>query len=328
MEDRTAISVVIPVFNEAENILPLYERLVPVLEGMGLAFEILFVDDGSSDGSSAKMDELCADSRVKTIHFWRNFGQSAALMAGFDHASGGIIISMDGDLQNDPADIPRIVEKINEGFTVVSGWRKDRKDKAVTRKLPSKIANGLISWLSGVHLHDYGCTLKGYRREFIKNIGIYGEMHRFLPIYAKWRGANITELAVAHHPRRHGESKYGLERTFKVILDLFLVKFYDSFAQKPMYAFGFISIASVLLSFLSFFLMIYFKYWGGKSFIETPLPLLAVQFFLIGVICFLMGITTDLVMRTYYESQNQRPYLINYTKNLDTHGLELSVKGE
>ncbi len=315
--ERPDLSVVIPVFNESESLPELHGRLMGVLGDLGRPFEVLYVDDGSTDGSDKVVDGFCHDTRVKAVHFRRNFGQSAALMAGFDFAQGDVIVSMDGDLQNDPADIPRILDKLAEGYTVVSGWRKDRQDPSLTRKFPSQVANRLISAIGGVRLHDFGCTLKGYRREFISKVGIYGEMHRFLPIYAKWQGAKIAELPVAHHPRTRGKSKYGLERSFKVLFDLLLVKFYDSFGQKPMYAFGGVGLVSVFVSILCFLAMLYFKFWGGKSFIQTPLPLLAVQFFLIGVICFLLGITTDMVMRTYFESQGQRPYLVDRTRNLD-----------
>ncbi len=316
MSEPLELSVVVPVFNEAGNIGKLHEELSRELDALGRSYEIILVDDGSTDGSELLLDSLCVDPRVKVIHFRRNFGQSAAMMAGFDHASGEVVVSLDADLQNDPADIRLILEKLEEGYTVVSGWRKDRKDKALTRKVPSFFANRLISAISGVSLNDYGCTLKGYRRPFIRNLGIYGEMHRFLPIYAKWQGAKIAEIPVSHRPRGSGQSKYGLERTLKVLLDLLLIKFYDGYAQKPMYAFGSVGFASMLLSFLCFFAMLYFKFWGGKTFIQTPLPLLAVQFFLIGIICFLLGITTDLVMRTYFESQNRRPYIVSYTKNM------------
>ena len=311
------LSVVVPVFNEADNIDGLYGQIKPVLESLGKTSEIIFINDGSTDGSGPRLDALCADPCVKVIHFRRNFGQSAAMMAGFDHAKGEVVISLDADLQNDPADIPLILEKLDQGYTVVSGWRKDRKDRTLTRKVPSFVANRLISALSGVPLHDYGCTLKGYRRQFIENLGIYGEMHRFLPVYAKWQGAKIAEIPVSHRPRVAGKSKYGLERTFKVLLDLLLIKFYDGYAQKPMYAFGFVGFSSFLVSLACFCAMIYFKFWGGKSFIQTPLPLLAVQFFLIGIICFLLGITTDLVMRTYFESQNRRPYMVSHTRNME-----------
>lgn len=320
MPAEPAVSVVIPVYNEKESLPLLYRELMDALEPLSRPFEIIFVNDGSRDGSEEVLDGLAEDSRVKVIHFRRNYGQSAALMAGFDHASGEVVVSMDADLQNDPADIPAMLEKVNEGVTVVSGWRKNRQDRAVTRKLPSFFANRLISAISGVKLHDYGCTLKAYRRELIQDLGIYGEMHRFLPIYAKWKGARIEEMPVNHRARAHGQSKYGLERTFKVLLDLLLIKFYDSFSAKPMYAFGAIGFLSVFTSIFFFLLMIYFKYWGGKSFIETPLPLLAVQFFLIGVMCFLLGITADMVMRTYFESQRLRPYLISRGVNIQTNG--------
>lgn len=317
MAQNPDLSVVVPVFNEAGNIENLYQQIKGALERLPKTHEIILINDGSTDGSDVLLDALCEDPCVKVIHFRRNFGQSAAMMAGFDHAKGEVVISLDADLQNDPADIPLILNKLDEGYTVVSGWRKDRKDKAITRRIPSFFANRLISALSGVPLHDYGCTLKGYRKRFIENLGIYGEMHRFLPVYAKWQGAKIAEIPVSHRHRVAGKSKYGLERTFKVLLDLLLIKFYDGYAQKPMYAFGFVGFASFLVSLVCFFAMVYFKFWGGKSFIQTPLPLLTVQFFLIGIICFLLGITTDLVMRTYFESQNRRPYMVSHTKNME-----------
>ena len=234
------VSVMIPVFNEVEAIGPLYESTRKVLAGLGRPWEMIFINDGSTDGSDRKLDEIAAaDPNVRVLHFRRNFGQTAAMMAGFDHARGVVIIPLDGDNQNDPADIPAMLDKINEGFDVVSGWRKDRQDNALQRNLPSIMANRLISGVSGVSLHDFGCSLKAYRADVIRGVRLYGEMHRFLPIYAKWHGARITEIPVNHHPRKTGSSKYGLERVMKVIFDLLTVKFMDKFMLKPMYLFGF-----------------------------------------------------------------------------------------
>ena len=239
------------------------------------------------------------------------------MMAGIDAASGDILIPMDGDLQNDPSDIPRLLAKLDEGYDVVSGWRNDRKDASIKRKLPSKIANWLISKISGVHLHDYGCTLKAYKRDVIKDVKLYGEMHRFIPIYACWLGGKVAEIPVTHHPRIHGQSKYGLERIIKVILDLILVKFMAKYSQKPMYVFGGFGLFSVLLSFLCFALMLCYKFFGNKSFVETPLPMLAVLFFLMGFVCILMGFIAEMLMRTYFESQGKATYLIDYTRNFE-----------
>jgi glycosyltransferase involved in cell wall biosynthesis len=239
------------------------------------------------------------------------------MMAGFDYASGDIIISMDGDMQNDPDDIPRLVNKIMEGYDVCSGWRKERKDQFFRRRIPSTIANKLISWISGVKLHDYGCTLKAYKKEIIKGIKLYGEMHRFIPIYASWQGAKIAEIPVNHFHRMHGKSKYGMERTFKVILDLMVLMFFSTLSNKPIYIFGGFGIISILSAFLSFFVMIYYKFWGGKSFIETPLPQLVVLFFLVGFISILMGFIAEILMRTYYESQGKPVYSIRKTENME-----------
>src|SRR5450631_3771345 len=246
------LSITIPIFNEERNIEPLYRRLVEELEPLAKPFEIIMVNDGSSDGSERALDELAGkDPRVKVVHFRRNFGQTAAMMAGIHYASGEIIVPMDGDLQNDPADIAKLLAKLDEGYDVVSGWRKDRKDHSLRRNLPSRIANLLISRISGVHLHDYGCTLKAYKKDVVKGIKLYGEMHRFIPIYASWHGAKVTEIPVDHHPRKFGQSKYGLERVLKVVLDLAVVKFLDRYAQKPMYVFGGIGMISFLLSALA-----------------------------------------------------------------------------
>ena len=233
------LSIIIPIFNEEDNIEPLYEKLKNVLEKLNYNFEVLFINDGSIDKSAEKIRVIIErDKRVKLVNFRRNFGQTAAMMAGIDFSAGDVIIPMDGDLQNDPEDIPKLLERLGEGYDVCSGWRKDRKDNFLIRTVPSRIANFLISKVSGVHLHDYGCSLKAYKKEVIKDVRLYGEMHRFIPVYAHLHGAKVTEVPVKHHPRIHGKSKYGLIRTFKVILDLMLIKFLSNYSYAPIYFFG------------------------------------------------------------------------------------------
>jgi glycosyltransferase involved in cell wall biosynthesis len=318
------ISVVIPVYNEADNVEPLCEELHRVLEQSGLEFEVLFCDDGSTDGTPSRVRALLERyPRVRLASLRRHMGQTAALSAGFDLARGDVIVTMDGDLQNDPADIPRLLATLKEGYDVVSGWRHDRKDPWLRRRLPSQLANRLISWLSGVPLHDYGCTLKAYRAEILRGIRLYGEMHRFIPIYAAWQGARLTELVVQHRSRRRGQSKYGMGRTFRVVLDLALLKFLDRYAQRPMHLFGGFGWWSFAAGILSFGAAVYFKMaklgWlqrlgitpeHGKDFVETPLPLLVVLFFLAGILSILMGLLAEMVMRTYYESQGKSAYLL------------------
>ncbi len=312
------LSVIIPVYNEAENLPALYARLTPVLAAIDLPWELIFINDGSVDGSRQILDQLAdQNARVKVIHFKRNFGQTAAMMAGIDFARGDVLVSMDGDLQNDPADIPRCLAALAEGYDVCSGWRKERQDSALKRTIPSRIANFLISRLSGVRLHDYGCTLKAYRKEVIKGVKLYGEMHRFIPIYASWQGARVTEIPVTHHPRLHGTSKYGLERTVKVLLDLIVVKFLAQYAQKPIYVFGCVGLANILIAVLAAGASLYYKFFGDKSFISTPLPLLFVLTSITGVMCILMGLLAEIVIRTYYESQNKPVYLIAEQRNLE-----------
>jgi glycosyltransferase involved in cell wall biosynthesis len=311
------ISITIPVYNEAENLPLLYERLRAILDQVASSWEIVLVNDGSSDHSGEILDNLAAnDGRVKVIHFRKNFGQTAAMMAGVDHARGEVIIPMDADLQNDPQDIPRLLQKLDEGYDVVSGWRKDRKDQAMKRNFLSRVANRLISMISGVHLHDYGCSLKAYRRSVIKDVKLYGEMHRFIPIYASWFGARITEIPVAHYPRKFGRSKYGVDRVLKVLLDLIVVNFLARYGQKPMYVFGTVGVASLVLSFLSGIWAVYLKIFEGKDFITTPVPLLVVMTFLTGAMCILMGLLAELIMRTYFESQGKSTYLVGETRNL------------
>jgi glycosyltransferase involved in cell wall biosynthesis len=305
------VSITIPIYNEADNIELLYERTKDALESIGHAWELILVNDGSRDQSAARLDEIAArDDRVRIIHLSRNFGQTAALMAGLDHAIGDIIIPMDGDLQNDPADISRLLGKLEEGFDVVSGWRKDRKDAAIKRNLPSRIANNLISVVSGVHLHDYGCSLKAYRRSVLEGVRLYGEMHRFVPIYAAWNGARVSEIEVTHHPRIHGESKYGLERVVKVVLDLFVVKFLFKYANKPIYVFGGFGLCSMGVAAAVMLWALWLKLFEEVSFIQTPLPTLAVMLFAIGVLSFLMGLLAEMLNRTYHESQAKPVYRI------------------
>lgn len=313
-----SLSVIIPIYNELDNLDTLLDQLLNCLENLDHSFDILFVNDGSTDGSTEKLNDLSTqDDRIKVIHFARNFGQTAAMMAGIDAATGDILIPMDGDLQNDPDDIPHLLAELDKGNDVVSGWRKDRKDASLRRNFPSRVANWLISWISGVHLHDYGCTLKVYRRKVLKGVRLYGEMHRFIPIYSYWQGGKITEIPVAHRARVAGKSNYGLERTIKVLLDLLVVKFLQKYGQKPIYVFGTFGIFSMGLSFLPFLLMIYYKFFENKSFIETPLPLLVILLFMIGTQSILIGLVAEIVMRTYYESQGKTTYVIDSTINIE-----------
>lgn len=312
------ISLSVPVYNEREALLPLFENVQRVMRAhYGNDWEIIFVNDGSHDGSEKLLDDLASKNpEVKVVHFRRNFGQTAAMMAGFDFAQGETIIPLDGDGQNDPEDIPRIVAKLDEGYEVCSGWRKDRQDNALQRNIPSIIANKLISLVSGVELHDFGCSLKAYRAEVIKGVRLYGEMHRFLPIYAKWHGARITELPVNHHARKTGHSKYGLERVLKVVMDLLTVRFMDRYMLKPMYLFGFWGFLFLCGS-VGFTAWALYMRTRGYYFTATPLPMMAVFSFMTGVICFLMGLLAEMVTRTFHESQNKAIYMVRDTRNLD-----------
>ena len=301
------LSILIPVYNEEGNLSLLYEKLAIALKKAGKPYEMIFVDDGSSDGSLEILQDLRArNPNIKVISFSRNFGQTAALSAGIDFSKGDIIVPIDGDLQNDPEDILALLRKIGEGYDVVSGWRKDRKDPFLTRRLPSMVANKIISWIGGVSLHDYGCTLKAYRRDILKNIRLYGEMHRFIPIYAQWIGGRVTEIPVRHAHRGAGSSKYGMSRVFKVILDLMVVKFLLSYSQKPIYVFGGIGLLMILAAFLSGGYAIYLKLFKEVSFILTPLPLLCVLLLVLGSLSILMGFLAEILTRTYYESQGKQ----------------------
>lgn len=305
------LSIVIPLFNEEENVDALLDELFVELKRLPKTFEVICVDDGSRDRTFAHLKAYAeSESRLRVIRFRLNFGQTAAMSAGIEAARGDVIIPMDGDLQNDPADIGKLLAQLNAGYDVVSGWRKNRKDKEFGRKLPSRLANRLISAISGVRLHDYGCSLKAYRRDVLQDVKLYGEMHRFIPIYASWQGAKVTELVVNHRERRAGASKYGLGRTLKVLLDLMVVKFLASYSTKPIYVFGGFGLLSFLGALVAVAGALYFKVAGLKDFVQTPLPLVAVMFTLVGSLSLLMGLLAELVIRTYYESQGKRPYLV------------------
>jgi glycosyltransferase involved in cell wall biosynthesis len=309
--EQIALSVIIPLYQEEANVEPLLDELFGVLRALGKSHEVVCVDDGSRDGTFAALRRVAArEPALRVIRFRRNFGQTAAVSAGMDAARGAVIVPMDGDLQNDPRDIPRLLTALEGGCDVVSGWRRHRKDKEFGRKLPSRLANRLISAASGVRLHDYGCTLKAYRREVLEGVRLYGEMHRFIPIYASWQGARVTELEVNHRPRTAGESKYGFNRTFKVLLDLAVVKFLANYLTRPIYVFGGAAFAAFGAGLLAFAAALFFKLTGRKDFVETPLPLLAVACVLIGTVCLLMGLLAELVVRTYFESQGKKPYLV------------------
>ena len=313
-----ALTVVLPIYEEEESLPSLFERLFAVLRPLGKTFEIIAVNDGSTDRSIDVLRTLAAaNPELRVIDFRRNYGQTAALMAGFDFARGDVIVTLDADLQNDPADIPNLLAKLDEGYDVVSGWRKNRQDAALRRNLPSRIANGLISRLSGVNLHDYGCTLKAYRREALAGVRLYGEMHRFIPVYASWMGAKVVEIPVGHAARQFGYSKYGLNRIFKVLLDLTVLKFFESYLVKPIYVFGGFGMAALALSFVVLGWALGLKFFAGTSLILTPLPLLAAMLFLIGCMSVLMGLLAEILMRTYFESQSVRPYLVRRTFNVE-----------
>ncbi len=306
------LSIVVPVYNEEKNLPELFDQVLEALKDADFDWDITFVDDGSKDGSVRVMKELQSShsNRVRNVVFRRNYGQTAAITAGIDQSDGDIVVLMDADLQNDPADIPLLLAELEKGYDVVSGWRKDRQDNKLTRTLPSRFANQLISSTTGVHLHDYGCTLKAYRRDVLDNINLYGEMHRFIPVYADDAGAKISEVVVRHHPRKHGKANYGLERTFKVVLDLITVKFLMVFSKKPIYLFGGVGFGMMVIG-LALFI------WLGIRRIVTQIGVLTspwfqigVMMFLLGFIAILMGLIAELLMRTYFESQKKKTYTI------------------
>lgn len=313
------LSLIVPVFNEEQNLPLLFEAITRTLDTLPHTWEVIFVDDGSWDGSLQVLRRLAHEDplHVKVVVLRRNYGQTAAIVAGLDHIEGEIVILLDADLQNDPADIPLLLEKLYEGYDLVSGWRKDRKDTFFTRTLPSQIANALISYVTGVRLHDYGCTLKAYRREVLSGFRLYGEMHRFIPVFASSVGARITEIPVNHHARKFGKAKYGLERTVKVILDLFTVKFLVSYSNKPIYLFGG---TGMLLMLGSAVIMIYLfvrRWLQSIAVLGSPLFQLAVMFLIMGFQSFLMGLIAELQVRTYHESQRKPTYTLREVIGLD-----------
>lgn len=317
------VSVVVPIYNEEESVDLLAERLHDTMIGLGLAYEILLVDDGSHDGT---WDKLCGLAEqypsIKLIRFRRNFGQTAALSAGFDAAEGKAVVTLDADLQNDPCDIPHMLERFHDGFDVVSGWRKDRKDKFLSRRLPSTMANMMISKITGVHLHDYGCTLKVYRNEVIKNVHLYGEMHRFIPALASWVGGAVDEVEVSHHARQFGQSKYGMSRTFRVVLDLMTVKFLLRYSTGPIQLYGKLAamflVPGLLILLFVMFANLSFHLWGtqvGADLIKRPIwimfPFLMI---FLGMQLLSIGLLAEVQVRTYHESQNKPIYVIRETR--------------
>jgi glycosyltransferase involved in cell wall biosynthesis len=306
------LSLVIPVYNEEQNLPLLMESICQVLNPLGREWEVILVDDGSRDNSMNLLREYAArdEQHVRVISFRRNFGQTAAIAAGLDHSTGDTIVLLDADMQNDPADIPMLLARLDEGYDLVSGWRKDRKDNAITRTLPSRMANGLISWVTGVHLHDYGCTLKAYRRDALEGFRLYGEMHRFIPVFAYSVGARITEMPVQHHARKFGKANYGLERTIKILLDLFTVKFLLSYSNKPIYLFGGVGITLIAGSALLLLYLFIRRTLDAVPVLGSPLFQLAIMFAIMGSQSFLMGLIAEMVVRTYHESQQKPTYTV------------------
>src|ERR1700754_343654 len=311
VDDSPDISVFLPVFNEEPNLRPLHVKLDEALKSLNRSAEIVYVDDGSTDGSLDILREIAlSDPRVRVVALRRNYGQTAAMGAGIDAARGKVLIPMDADLQNDPADIKRLLDKLDEGYDVVSGWRKNRKDKMVSRKIPSMLANRLISWIGGVPLHDYGCSLKAYRHESLQDVRLYGEMHRFIPIYASWAGARVTEIPVEHHARTMGKSKYGISRTLKVVFDLMTIKFMASYQTKPIYVFGSFGMLAFAISLLGGLYAVFLKLFHKADFVQTPLPVLTIVMFAVGIQFLLMGLLAEMLVRTYHESQSKPIYAV------------------
>jgi glycosyltransferase involved in cell wall biosynthesis len=312
------LSLVIPIFNEEENLPLLFDALYNTMNALGQSWEVILVDDGSQDNSLFVLKEYAQkdNDHVRVISFRRNFGQTAAIAAGLDYVQGETIILLDADMQNDPADIPMLLAKLDEGYDLVSGWRKSRKDNALTRNFPSMVANWIISRVTGVHLHDYGCTLKAYRRDVLEGFRLYGEMHRFIPVFASSVGAKIAEMPVNHQPRKFGKAKYGLERTVKVILDLFTVKFLISYSSKPIYLFGgaggFLMVVSTLIMIFLFIRRIFYMVGIANS----PLLQMSAMFFILGFQSILLGLIAELLVRTYHESQRKPTYTIRSIINV------------
>jgi len=305
------ISIVIPVYNESESIDPLYKNLTPVMEKLGRPYEVILVDDGSTDRSYSKMQKIHeADSHYKIIRLRRNFGQTQAMRAGFDYAQGSIVITMDADLQNDPLDIPSMLRKMDEDYDIVSGWRKNRRDKMLSRRMPSVVANRIISGLFNVRLHDYGCTLKAYRKDILDNIELYGEMHRYIPAVASWMGIKVAEIPVNHHPRKFGKAKYGISRTMRVILDLITIKFLLTYSKKPMQIFGLLGFISALTGFVITTWLIVERVFFDKALSTRPLFILAIFIFLVGIQLITMGLLGEIMMRTYHEGTGKPTYVV------------------
>ncbi len=311
------VSIVAPIYNERENVSELLHTIVAAMKSADADYEIILVEDGSTDDSLKELIESRLEIlkkepelNIQIIELRRNFGQTAAIAAGFDKAIGEVIVPMDGDLQNDPTDIPKLLARLDEGYDVVSGWRRHRKDKLITRKIPSWIANSFIGWITGVKLHDYGCTLKAYSKETVEQMNLYGEMHRFIPAIASWSGARVTEMEVNHHPRLRGVTKYGLGRTFKVLLDLFTIKFLGTFSTRPLHIFGGIGIISLLISFITAAVLVYQKVVYDDSMNRNPLLILTSMFVIMSVQFLLMGLLAEMMCRTYHESQNKPTYMI------------------
>lgn len=310
-DSKGLISLVIPVYNEALSLPGLFDRLDETLAMLGRPYEIVMVDDGSKDGSFEKLVELARSRPVTVIRFKRNFGQTAALAAGIDAARGEVIVTLDSDLENDPRDIPLLLKKMDEGFDVVSGWRQDRwKGSFISRKLPSVAANWLITKLSGVPLHDYGCTLKAYRADLVKGVVLYGDMHRFIPAYVSWQGGVVAEVPVSYSARQHGRSNYGMGRIVRVLLDLVVVVFMHKYMNRPMHFFGGWGLVSFSAGAFFGALSVALKAMEVRDFVETPLPLWSALFIIVGVQMIMFGVISEMLMRTYYESQGRRPYMI------------------
>lgn len=312
------LSIIVPIYNEEENITALHEGIKAALADLPIEYEVILVDDGSKDESFSLLKKIAHEERtVRVIRLRRNFGQTAAMAAGFDIARGQIVVPMDGDLQNDPIDIPRLMEKIMEGYDIVSGWRRERQDRLLSRRFPSIIANYLISRMTGVHLHDYGCTLKAYRREVLDGVNLYGEMHRFVPALASQIGARVAEIEVSHHPRRFGRSKYGISRTMRVILDLMTVKFLLSYSTKPIQLFGKWGIYTLGAAFLSGVATLYMKFFENTSMNRNPLFILTAFLLFMGIQFIVLGLLGEVNARTYYEAQGKPIYVVRETVNLD-----------
>ncbi len=305
------ISIVIPIYNERESIEKLYDNLNQALSEMGLKYEVLLIDDGSIDGTFNELLKIHNKNKFfKIIRFRKNFGQTSAISAGFNYAEGEIVVTLDADLQNDPRDIPLLLDKLNEGYDIVSGWRKNRKDKAVTRRFPSIVANKLISRLTGVRLHDYGCTLKAYRKEVIKNINLYGEMHRYIPAIASWMGVKVAEVPVTHHSRKYGKSKYGISRTIKVILDIITVKFLLSYSQSPIQMFGLLGLFSGMIGFIITVYLVIMRIFFHQSLADRPLFILSIFMIFVGIQLITIGLLAEVLIRVYHKVQNKETYVI------------------